>query len=80
MRAKILLINGILNLKVVDKNDLNEDLLKPLLDDLNTPGYISKLHLLYDKASKGDNSKKTFYSWMQSNRLIRGRFRNMGKI
>ena len=45
----------------VDKNDLNEDLLKPLLDDLNTPGYISKLHLLYDKASKGDkDSKKLF--------------------
>ena len=40
---------------------LSQDLLKPLLDDLNTPGYISKLHLLYDKASKGDkDSKKLF--------------------
>ncbi len=43
------------------KDDLNEDLLRPLLEDLNTPGYISKLHSLYDKASKGDSSsKKTF--------------------
>ena len=27
----------------------NEDLLKPLLEDLNTPEYISKLHVLYDE-------------------------------
>ena len=40
------------------KDDLNEDLLRPLLEDLNTPGYISKLHSLYDKASKGDSSSK----------------------
>ena len=44
-----------------DQNDLDEDLLKPLLEDLNTPAYISKLHSLYDKASQGDiNSKKLF--------------------
>ena len=43
------------------EDDLNEDLLKPLLEDINTPAYISKLHLLYDKASKGDKpSKKLF--------------------
>ena len=31
------------------------------MEDLNTPNYISKLHFLYDKASKGDSSsKKTF--------------------
>ena len=41
-------------------DDLNEDLLQPLLEDINTPGYISKLHLLYDKASKGDVSSKNF--------------------
>jgi len=40
---------------------LDEDLLEPLLEDINTPGYISKLHSLYDKASRGDKfSKKLF--------------------
>ena len=29
-----------------------------LLDDLNTPGYIAKIHELYNAASKGDDSKK----------------------
>ena len=32
-----------------------------LLDDLNTPGYISKLHSLYEKASKGDDSSKKIF-------------------
>ena len=42
---------------------MSDDLLKPLLEDINTPGYISKLHSLYDKASKGDTtSKKLFLS------------------
>ncbi len=43
------------------QDDLNEDLLKPLLEDINTPGYISKLHSLYDKASKGDKSSKKLF-------------------
>jgi len=43
------------------QDDLDEDLLKPLLEDINTPGYISKLHLLYDKASKGDSSSKKLF-------------------
>ncbi len=43
------------------EESLSEDLLQPLMEDLNTPNYISKLHFLYDKASKGDSSsKKTF--------------------
>tara|TARA_B100002019_G_scaffold272855_1_gene268428 strand:+ start:624 stop:1970 length:1347 start_codon:yes stop_codon:yes gene_type:complete len=29
-----------------------------LLDDLNTPGYIAKIHELYSAASKGDDKKK----------------------
>ena len=34
-----------------------------LLDDLNTPGFIAKIHELYNSASKGDDkSKKTFNS------------------
>ncbi len=47
----------------IKEDVLNEDLLEPLLEDINTPGYIAKLHLLYDKASKGDSySKKLFLS------------------
>ncbi len=43
------------------QGDLNEDLLKPLLEDINTPGYISKLHSLYDKASKGDSDSRKLF-------------------
>ncbi len=32
-----------------------EEILKPLYEDLNTPGYIAELHALYEKANKGDN-------------------------
>ena len=43
-----------------DKSEeVNEDILKPLLEDLNTPEYISKLHMLYDESSKGDKSSKS---------------------
>jgi cysteinyl-tRNA synthetase len=47
------------------KNPLKipDDMLLPLYDDLNTPGYIANLHQLYDKALKGnDNDKKIFVS------------------
>ena len=43
------------------QEDLNEDLLQPLLEDINTPGYISKLHSLYDKSSKGDVTAKKLF-------------------
>jgi len=43
------------------QDDLDDDLLKPLLEDINTPGYISKLHLLYDKSSRGDKSSKKIF-------------------
>ena len=40
-----------------------DDMLLPLYDDLNTPGYIANLHKLYDKAIKGnDNDQKIFIS------------------
>ncbi len=31
------------------------EILKPLYEDLNTPGYIANLHRLYEKANKGEN-------------------------
>ena len=40
------------NLKSVRVSD---EILKPLYEDLNTPGYIANLHKLYEKASKGEN-------------------------
>ena len=33
-----------------------------LLDDINTPGYIAKLHDLYNAASKGDEEKKSKFN------------------
>jgi len=44
-------------------DNLPEDVLKPLFDDLNTPGYIANIHKLYDEAVKGgDNDKNLFIS------------------
>ena len=41
-----------------DSVEIQEDTLHPLLEDLNTPEYISKLHLLYHESSKGNKSSK----------------------
>jgi len=41
-----------------DSEELQDEVLIPLLEDLNTPEYISKLHLLYDESSKGNKSSK----------------------
>ena len=40
---------------------LTEEVLKPLHEDLNTPGYIANLHQLYEKANKGKD-KELFIS------------------
>ena len=42
----------------IDYEDIQEDVLKPLLEDLNTPEYITKLHSLYEESSKGSKSSK----------------------
>ena len=34
---------------------VSDEILKPLYEDLNTPGYISNLHKLFEKANKGEN-------------------------
>ena len=34
---------------------VTEEVLKPLCEDLNTPGYIANLHKLYEQANKGVN-------------------------
>ena len=40
------------------------DILKPLYEDLNTPGFIANLHSLYEKA-KNDDKKDLFISACQ---------------
>ena len=40
-----------------DEKDSNDKIDQILLDDLNTPGFIAKIHELYNAASKGDNEK-----------------------
>jgi len=35
---------------------VSDEILKPLYEDLNTPGYIANLHKLYEKANKGENT------------------------
>ena len=39
----------------INNADIPEVILKPLYEDLNTPGYIANLHQLYDKANKGQD-------------------------
>ena len=39
-----------------------DDDLVPLYDDLNTPGYISNIHKLYDKAAKGSDKDKEIFT------------------
>ena len=41
-----------------DLSEIDEDVTEPLLEDLNTPEYISKLHSLYDDSSKGSKTAK----------------------
>ena len=43
----------------VNPVELEENVLKPLYEDLNTPEYITKLHSLFDESSKGSKSSKS---------------------
>jgi cysteinyl-tRNA synthetase len=50
-------------IKLDTKIKIPDEMLLPLYEDLNTPGYITNLHKLYEKASKGrDEDKKIFVS------------------
>ena len=51
------------NVFLPSDEDLDDEIVQPLYDDINTPGYIANLHKLYDKANKGnDEDKKIFNS------------------
>ena len=43
-------------------NEILLDIPESLLDDLNTPGFIAKIHELYNSASKGDAKSKKFFN------------------
>tara|TARA_B100002051_G_scaffold237053_1_gene238659 strand:+ start:1836 stop:3197 length:1362 start_codon:yes stop_codon:yes gene_type:complete len=43
------------------KISISDEILSPLYDDLNTPGYIANLHNLFNKASKGNNDDKELF-------------------
>ena len=51
-----------------DVKENNFDIDEILLDDLNTPGFIAKIHELYNSASKGNNEKKIKFN--QACRLL----------
>ena len=44
------------------KEEVDDEILKPLYDDLNTPGYIANLHKLYEKAQKGNSTDKALFT------------------
>jgi len=48
-------------LLIDQKITLNKDILSPLYDDLNTPGYIANLHQLYEKALEGNDNDKSIF-------------------
>ena len=41
---------------------MEDEIIQPLYDDINTPGYIANLHKLYDKANKGNNTDKQIFN------------------
>ena len=50
------------NAYLPSKQNLNSEILKPLFDDINTPGYIANLHKLFDKANKGNDEDKLIFN------------------
>ncbi|MBD1139036.1 cysteine--tRNA ligase [Pelagibacterales bacterium SAG-MED46] len=42
--------------------DLDNEIILPLYDDINTPGYIANLHKLYEKAYKGNDEDKQIFN------------------
>ena len=50
------------NLYQEQKNSETLDGIDILLDDLNTPGFIAKIHELYNQANTGDSGKKSLFN------------------
>ena len=50
------------NVYLPSGQDLEDEIIQPLYDDINTPGYIANLHKLYDKANKGNDTDKQIFN------------------
>jgi cysteinyl-tRNA synthetase len=50
------------NVYLPSENNLDDEIISPLYDDINTPGYIANLHKLYDEANKGDEKDKQIFN------------------
>ncbi|MDA9599674.1 cysteine--tRNA ligase [Candidatus Pelagibacter sp.] len=50
------------NAYLPSNKDLEDKIIQPLYDDINTPGYIANLHKLYDKANKGNATDKQIFN------------------
>ena len=48
-------------LDIENNSKVSDEVLQPLYDDLNTPGYIANLHQLYGKAQKGNDEDKSLF-------------------
>jgi len=48
-------------LEIENNYEVSDEILQPLYDDLNTPGYIANLHRLYEKAQKGNDQDKSLF-------------------
>ena len=46
---------------LINPTKIPDEILEPLFDDLNTPGYIANLHKLFDKAKIGKNKEKELF-------------------
>ena len=50
------------NAYLPSNKELEDEIIQPLYDDINTPGYIANLHKLYDKANKGNDDDKQIFN------------------
>ena len=50
------------NAYLPSSKELEDEIIQPLYDDINTPGYIANLHKLYDKANKGNDTDKQIFN------------------
>ena len=50
------------NVYLPSNRDLDDKIIQPLYDDINTPGYIANLHKLYEKANKGNDEEKKIFN------------------
>jgi len=64
----------------INSEELQDDVLMPLQEDLNTPEYITKLHSLFEESSKGNKSSKVKFYQLDNKLAYLKRTSNHGKI